>query len=862
MRFILHSHNVGSFCRIASARDRKSQAGRKRPGRSRPFLECLEDRTLPAGFTIMWTNPMSGDWDTAGNWLDNMGHNRVPNGNDDALINVAGVTVSHDQSTPDAVHSLVSFDPMTLSAGSIAFGSASQINASLDLSGGTIAGAKGSVGVQSLTWEAGTISIANLTVGGTSSLSGTGTKFLDTGTLTTPGGATLTGTGGLTFLNNSTWDDSAGGTLDNQSTLAGDGTFQGTFTNDGIVHPGQSPGRIKILGHYTGAAASRPIPATTLGANGILQIGIGGNTAGTGYSQLEVNGSLSLAGTLQVSQLNDFVPELNDTFLIVQNDTAGLVMGTFSMLPAGSQIMVAGKNEFNQPITTTYRIDYNGGQFSNSVILTDLTPPTTVSSDNSQVEVSLGTKATNTGKWGDGRAADTVTLKASIGTIVQSGDNSSGTWSWSYPTAGKSPGSQTVTITADDGHGGISTSTFMLTIDKAPTTSAVKADVNPSVFGQPVNFTASVRQGGTPTGVGLPTGTVTFMDGASTLGTATLDATAHATYSTAALARANHAITAVYSGDTNYAGETSVAYGEKVNRASTTITLNNVTTGSTVFGQDYTVMWSVSAVSPGAGTPTGTVTFMDGATPLFTLTLNNAGQNTVATKRLSVGAHTSLTAVYNGSGSFVGNTSSPVSHTVNMASTTTAVKADVNPSVVGHPVTFTASVRPTPPGSGTPTGMVTFKDGAQVLGKSTVDATAHATLSTTSLAVGNHVITAVYSGDGSFNGSTSGVYGQKVTSSVMNVFAAPGGANPPGVVSAFSSAVSLTNNHVSAPASSGSAPTSTQPSTAKVLAVTSSVEARVDAFFAESRNSVRLILSSGKHSRGIMDDDGLGGSET
>jgi hypothetical protein len=781
---------------------------------------------------------------------------QVPDSTDLALIQVPNITVSHDLSNPDEVLSLMSQEPINLSAGSITFGSQSSISAALGLSGGAIQGAKGSLSVNSLSWTAGTISIGNLTVTGTSGLSGTATKVLDTGTLTTSGGATLTGTGGLTFLNNSTWDDSQGGTLDNMSTLAGDGTFQGTFTNDGIVHPGQSPGRIKILGAYTAAAASRPIPATTLGANGILQIGIDGNTPATGYSQLEVGGSgpVSLNGTLELSQLN-FVPAPNDTFLIVQNDTASPIMGTFSMLPPGSQIMVSGMN-VGQPVTTTYKIEYNVQDpitMKFGVLLTDTT---TVASDNSQVEVALGTKAMNTGTWG-GQAGDTVTLSASIGTIVQSGGNSNGSWTWSYPTAGKSPGSQPVTITADDGHGGVSKSNFTLTIDKAATTSAVKADVNPSLFGQPVNFTASVRPSPPPTGVGLPTGNVTFMNGAATLGTATVDATAHATYSTAALAVGNHAITAVYSGDTNYAGETSLAYGEKVNRASTTITLNNITTSPTVFGQDYTVMWSVSAVSPGAGIPTGTVTFMDGGTPLLTLSLNNAGQNTVATKKLSVGVHTSLTAVYNGSGSFVGSTSSPVSHTVNMASTTTAVKADVNPSVVGHPVTFMASVRPTLPGAGFPTGMVTFKDGANVLGTGTVDATAHATLSTTSLALGNHAITAVYSGDSSFIGSTSIAYGQQVKSSLANVVAAPVGASPPAVLAALSSAVvSVANNRVSAPAPSASAPTRATLPTPTVLTVASPDAARLDAFFAGSR-STRLISPSIKHSREIVDGDDL-----
>jgi hypothetical protein len=847
MKFLFQSIGKRS---LSSQKERSARRGRR--SRWKPFLESLENRTLPA--MVTWINPMSGDWDNPNNWSDGV-TNRVPKGTDDASIQKPGITVSHDQSIADAVNSLTSTVPVNLSAGSISFGAGSNIS-SLGLSGGSIGSSNGvAIDVGSLTWSGGTIGVGQLTVSGTAGLSGTATKFLSAGVLATPGGATLTGTGGLTLLNGSTWDDSAGGTLDNQSTLAGDGTFKGTFKNDGILHPGQSPGRIKIFGSVT--TASHLGLQQQIG-NGTLQIGIGGTTAATGYSQLEVSGSLSLGGPLQLSQLNNFVPEVNDTFLIVQNDTAGPIVGTFSMLPAGSQIMVPGKNAFNQPITTTYQIDYNGGPLNNSVILTDLTSPTTVASDNSQVEVTLGTKATNTGTWGDGRAAGTVTLQASIGTIVQSGGNSNGTWSWSYPTQGKSPGSQMVTITADDGHGGVSKSMFMLTIDKAPTSSAVKADVNPSVFGQPVNFTASVRMGSTPTGAGLPTGSVTFMDGAATLGTATLDATAHATYSTAALARGNHAVTSVYSGDTNYAGETSLAYGETVNRASTNITLNNVTAGATVAGQDYTVMWSVSAVSPGAGIPAGTVTFMDGATPLVTLPLNNAGQRTYVTKMLSVGVHTMLTAVYNGSGNFLGNTSAPVSHTVNMASTTTAVKADVNPSVVGHPVTLTASVRPTPPGAGFPTGMVTFKDGANVLGTGTVDATSHATMSTTSLALGNHAITAVYSGDGSFNGSTSIVYGQQVKSSLANALAPPG-ATPHAVVSALSSAdVSLTRNQVRAPLSSGSTPTRTlEKSSSSVLPLVSPEAERVDVFFAQSQNSTRPMSPSIKQTRGIVDGDDL-----
>jgi hypothetical protein len=714
---------------------------------------------MPAGFTIMWVGTGQGDWDTATNWKDTMGVNRVPNSMDSALINVAGVSVTHNMSIDDAVNTLVSSNPISLSAGSITFGTDSQINAGLDLSGGKLAGASASLTSQSFTWEGGTVSVKSLTSVGAAALSGTATKFLDTGTFNTPAGATLTGTGGLTLLNNSTWND--GMALDNQSTLAGNGTFQGTFTNDGLVSPGQSPGRIKIFGGYAVAAAQVQTGTVLLG-NGTLKIEIGGNTAATGYDQLEVNGTLALSGNLQLSQLNNFVPEVNDMFTIVQRDNAGPTTGTFSGLPAGSTIMVAGKDAFNNPYTATYQISYTGGALNNSVVLTNLTVPTHVASDMALAEVQRGGVAMNTGKWGDARAGDTVVLHTSIGTIVQNGGNNTGTWSWSYNTAGKMPGSQQVTITADDGHGGVSSTMFMLTIDKDSTSPAMRADINPSTYGQAVALSATVRI--LPPGSGVPSGTVTFMDGTSALQTVSLDAAAHATFSTAALSAGNHALTAVYNGDSIFATATSLAYGQTVHKASTSTALTTSPTMS-VYGQLVSFTATVTALAPGGGTPNGTVTFKDGTTALGTIALNNAGEATFATRKLSVGSHTTITAVYNGSGNFNSSPSPSTSDTVSKASTSDSMIASMNPAVVGTTITLTAVVRVMPPGSGTPTGVVTFKEGTVTLGSGTLDATVHATMTTASLAVGNHAITAVYGGDGNFTGSTAPVYGEKITSS-------------------------------------------------------------------------------------------------
>lgn len=70
----------------------------------------------------------------------------------------------------------------------------------------------------------------------------------------------------------------------------------------------------------------------------------------------------------------------------------------------------------------------------------------------------------------------------------------------------------------------------------------------------------------------------------------------------------------------------------------------------------------------------------------------------------------------------------------------------------GQEVDFTVSV--STGGRGTPTGTVTFDDGGKVLGPpAPLNATGQATFSTTSLSVGDHTVTAAYSGDTRFAGS-------------------------------------------------------------------------------------------------------------
>ena len=97
---------------------------------------------------------------------------------------------------------------------------------------------------------------------------------------------------------------------------------------------------------------------------------------------------------------------------------------------------------------------------------------------------------------------------------------------------------------------------------------------------------------------------------------------------------------------------------------------------------------------------------------------------------------------------------------VTKAATTTTLASSVNPAVTGQAVTFTATVNVVAPGSGTPTGTVTFFDGTTALGTGPFNAARQATLTTSTLAVGAHAITAQYAGDANFTGSASAALSQ------------------------------------------------------------------------------------------------------
>jgi hypothetical protein len=340
-----------------------------------------------------------------------------------------------------------------------------------------------------------------------------------------------------------------------------------------------------------------------------------------------------------------------------------------------------------------------------------------------------------------------------------------------------SAGSHTLTAKySGDGNFTASTSTAVTeTVNQATTTTTVASNLNPAPFGQSVAFTATVQ----PNASGTATGTVTFLDGTTSLGTATVSSNA-AQLSLSSLSVGDHSITAKYNGDNNFSVSTSVPLTQTVGRAATTTTVAS-NLNPAAFAQSITF---TATVQPSAGgTPTGTVTLVDGGTnALANSTLSAAGSAQFTVGGLSVGSH-SMTVVYAGDANFSASTSAAQVETVNAASTTATISSSANPSAFDQTVTFTATVQP--PAGATATGTVTFMDGSTSLGSAALSSNS-AQLAVPALTVGTHAITAVYGGSANLSGSTSAALSQVVNGAATTTSLASG-ANP----SAFGQSVTL-----------------------------------------------------------------------
>ena len=289
-------------------------------------------------------------------------------------------------------------------------------------------------------------------------------------------------------------------------------------------------------------------------------------------------------------------------------------------------------------------------------------------------------------------------------------------------------------------------------INLAPATTTLASSNAAVNFTTPVTFTATVK--GIP--ASTPTGTVAFMDGSAALGTGTLSPTGVATFTTATLAPGLHGITAVYQGDNDYATTSSASLAETIRQIVTGAVITS-SANPAVAGATIALRVTITAAPTAANVPlTGTVTITQGTTVLGTgnVTAASSGPATatfaVSTASFTPGMQT-IRAVYTGDAVYIAS-SDTLNLTISSATTTTVLSSTPSPVIATRPFTMTATVASN---GATPTGTVTFTEGASVLGVARLNPAGIAQLATSNLAVGTHTFIATYSGDGNDRASSS-----------------------------------------------------------------------------------------------------------
>jgi autotransporter-associated beta strand protein len=635
---------------------------------------------------------------------------------------------------------------------------------------------------------------------GTLTLSGITTIGVNSGTLTVgvaihTGGLIKSGPGQLILSGES---DYAGGTTVMGGSLTVDGSLSGsvavsppsgstatlngtsiappnqlgsvgptTINAGGILAPGRSTGILTVNGD------------TTFNAGSSFTVELAGPDfptaphpiAGTDYSQLQVTGQVSAAGTLPTLHVS--VPSI---FLVGTSfDIIHAANGV--ILPAGGALFQTpgGTTLTDNALFTTddgqiFRINYT----ANDVVLTQVSPTTTVLVNSSGKAVVFGNPVVLTATVSDissnATPAGTVEFDDFVNgqntvlaaNVALSGSGTVAAASFATTTLPSGPNIITAVFHPDP------TSTFLpnqsapLTQDVlAVTTTGVASSKDPSNFADAVTFTATITN--TSSAVTAPLGSVEFFDGLVDLGLGSAlvvsGNSATSTFTTSTLPVGVDDIIAVYAPavGADFAGSQGSVL-QTVNAITTSTMLGGVS--PVLFGSQVNFTATVTDTAT-ALAPLGDVEVFDGIVDLGPAAFSGASGNQAtwmfSTTTLPSGPQ-AMKAVFSPSGSFLGSegTFTPDVQAVS----TTSVSSSLNPSTFGQGVTFTATITNTS-SSPAPTGSVEFFSGGVDIGPGSLLAgsgnTATSTFTTSTLSAGIDNVKAVYTATGDFVGSQGSV---------------------------------------------------------------------------------------------------------
>ncbi len=419
----------------------------------------------------------------------------------------------------------------------------------------------------------------------------------------------------------------------------------------------------------------------------------------------------------------------------------GTELGTVAVNKNTATYTTSSLGPGSSPITATYSGDSGFGSSASRVLIQNvakLPSNITVASKPNPASVGQAVQiAATVTSTGDSPLSGSVLFR-DAGKVLQVVPLTSGVANLNLSNLSLGSHSITGSYSGDLIHASVTSTPLVQQINAVSSTVSLSSSLNPSIYGQHVVLTGTVRSS-----TGNPTGVVTFLDGSTRLGSVPLQAGV-AALTIGTLNAGTHPLSASYSGDGSHTKSTSPLLSQTVNKAST-ITGVTSTPNPSKLGQPVTFTVTVSSGS--GGPPTGIVRLLDGANVLGTPFLSGGGA-ALKVSAFTSGAH-KITASYGGSSNFAGSVSPVLVQTVGGLLTPTIVLT-IRPSTANEGDTVTFRVTVSSRAGPVPTGTITISDltnGAKVYGVASLK-NGIATLKNSTLEPGSYNMVATYGGDG------------------------------------------------------------------------------------------------------------------
>lgn len=517
-----------------------------------------------------------------------------------------------------------------------------------------------------------------------------------------------------------------------------------TFSTNSLLSGGTSLGNHWITASYSGDATYNALSTTRMQkvhqASSVTAVTPSNATPNFGDAvtfSVNVSEGVGAAGLASPSGYVTFTDAQNNVLGQLPVDASGNTSLTVSNFSVGSHTVNA---------TYVGDTDYAMSLGSATVTVGSSTSVSLASSANpsSYGQAVTLTATVSSGISGAGIPQGTVTFTSNGVLIGSAPVDSTGTATLTLSNLAPGTDNLVANFGGNTGWAGAS-SAIVAEVVSADTTVSLVTSANPSTFGSLLTLTATAVGSN---GSGVPSGSVTFSDGSTVLGTVPVDGSGNASLPISTLAIGTHNLSVTFAGNTGWNGSSSSPVSELVNSGTSTALTSSLNPSG--LGASVTFTATVTASASGVGNPVGNVTFSDGSAVLGTVAVDANGVAVLATSSLAAGTH-NIAASFAGATGWVNSGSNTVAQSVLNTSTMTLT---ASPSTVNFGQTVTLSVKVTSSSSVVPKGSVVFTSNGVTLGTKTLTTTGTAALATTKLVVGNPVVVATYTSTNGLQGST------------------------------------------------------------------------------------------------------------